>query len=113
MTNSTYSLKEQMKCYKVDYNLFKKTECSGRESDEFLNTINSGEALPNDILCIEIEKKYFYRLEQSDLTKEEEQEYLIFQQLSLLNTIKNYLRFIIILAAIGIFSGIILVLIYL
>jgi len=113
MTNNTYSLKEQMKNFKVDYNLFKKTQCTESESNEFLKTINSGETLPNDILCVEIDKKYFYKLEQSDLTKEEEQEYLVFQQLSMLNTIKNYLRLIAILAAVGIISGIILVLIYL
>ena len=113
MKNDTYSLKEQMKSYKVDYNLFRKTPCTEGESNEFLQTIHSGEPLPNDILCVEIDKKYFYRLEQSDLTKEEEREYLIFQQLSLLNTIKNYLRFIVILAAVGIISGIILMLLYL
>jgi len=73
-----------------------------------LKTLESGGKLPNIVVIENTDGVgYFYNIVPNDLTPHEEQEYIQFQQLNLLKSIKNYLRFFMILTIFGLVIGLI------
>ena len=99
------NLKKEIEFYKFEFNLLQKVYCDTQESKKLSELTKTNQKLPDDIKMGNMDDS-FYRIHESDLSPEETKEYLQFQALACLKTIKNILLFFAILTVLSIFIGI-------
>ncbi len=106
-------LKRMLRMYRFEFGLLQEEACSMDENEAFAKTLQEGGTLPEGVAPYvyddgEESGKIFCRVYESDLTPEETAEYLTYQKLKLLRTIKNCVVFFTVLTVIGLISAVLL-----
>lgn len=102
-------LRDEIVTYKLDFGLLQKIPCTKEENKKYEDLLNNGKPLPDGVFSyIENNGKEsndtFYTIYETELTKEEINEYLALKKLKLLNTIKNCSVFFVVLTIISIIT---------
>ena len=97
------TLKEKLINWRIKNDLVNKIMCSSSEEDKYLDLLNQGKPLPKGIYSKEYsdEVVFFSILESDDITSEEMIELISHIQLAYTKTIKNCLKFFVILTSIS------------
>ena len=106
MAKEKIDLREELRYHKFEFGLLQKIPCSKEENKEYQQLLKKGESLPDGVFaCVydngEVSTTDFYTVYEPDLTEEEIKEYLMYEQLSMIKSIKNCVLFFMILAIIG------------
>ena len=113
MAKQKVDLRQELLEYKEQFNLIQKIPCTRQENQAYTQLLKSGQPLPENVRKYEYSMtenmEEFYTLYIPDLTEQEINEFLTYKQLSLLNTIKNYLLFFVVLTIIGLVGAFLLV----
>ena len=91
-------LKKELFRMRVEFDLIQKVFCSKEEEKHMKQLIKSGQPLPEDMYTDNDGTHYKYI--NSDISKEDMNELLLYRQLKYLKTIKNCMIFFVILAII-------------
>ena len=113
------NIKEQLDEYRLKYDLYDQRLCTDEENEEYRKLLKQGENLPEDIYPIDASledmnitgKTKFLELLRTELTQAEIMEYLTYQKLDILATIRNCVVFFTALTVISLilfFLGVIL-----
>ncbi|MGM9669118.1 MAG: hypothetical protein ACI3VZ_05120 [Faecousia sp.] len=106
MAKEKINLRNELRSYKLEYDLLEKIPCSEQENTEYENRIKNGGVLPEGVFAYvydygETSTTDFYTVKGTDLTESEIAEYLTFKKLSMIRTIKNCVLFFTVLTIIG------------
>ncbi len=106
MAKGKIDLREELKYYKFEFDLLQKIPCSKQENKEYQNILKNGDSLPDGVYQYkyeggELSTTEFYTIYEPNLTADEIQEYLTYQQLTLISTIKSCVVFFTVLTVIG------------
>lgn len=106
MAKKKIDLRSELRSYKFEFDLFQKNPCSKEENKKYKSLLKEGDSLPEGVYAYEYENgeksdSEFYTIYEPDLTESEIAEYLKYQQLSFIRTIKNCVLFFTILNIIG------------
>ena len=92
----TKELRREIAKYRRKFGLQSRTPCTDEENRAYLDIVNSGRELPEGVGRFKIVNgdylNEFFTVQETDLTKEEQQEYLRFRELEMLSTSTGYLR---------------------
>ena len=107
--NNNKSIKEQLDEYRLKYDLYDQRLCTDEENKAYRELLKQGEKLPEDIYPIDPSledmnitgKTKFLELLRTELTQAEIMEYLMYQKLDMLTTIRNCIVFFTVLAGIA------------
>ena len=107
--NDSKSIKEQLDEYRLKYDLYDQRLCTDEENEEYRKLLKQGENLPEDIYPIDASledmnitgKTKFLELLRTELTQAEIMEYLTYQKLDMLATIRNCIVFFTVLVGIA------------
>lgn len=112
MAKEKIDLRAELLAYKEQFDLIQKIPCTKEENKAYTQLLKNGQPLPQHVYKYEYslseDWEEFYTLYIPNLTEHEINEYLTYKQLSLLNTIKNYLLFFVILTIIGLVGALLL-----
>ena len=103
------NIKEQLDEYRLKYDLYDQRLCTDEENKAYRELLKQGENLPEDIYPIDASledmnitgKTKFLELLRTELTQAEIMEYLMYQKLDMLTTIRNCIVFFTVLAGIA------------
>lgn len=109
------NLREELRAYRLEFDLIQKIPCSKRENTEYKKMLKESGTLPEGVYAYIYNngtesKDEFYTLCETDLTEDEIAEYLTFKKLSLLKTIKTCAVFFTVLSVLGVAACVILLL---
>ncbi len=106
-------LKDAIRSYKFEFNLLQKIPCSKQENKEYQKLQKEGGVLPDGVYAYNYYGEFpeFYTIYKQDLTESEVAEYLTFEKLKLIRTIKKCVMFFTIIAIIAIISAVVYLLI--
>ena len=96
MAKEKIYLRDELRLYKFDFDLLQKIPCSKQENKKYQKLLKEGGVLPEGIFAYghgtdNVSTTEFYTVYETDLTESEIAEYLTYQKLSMLRTIKNYI----------------------
>ena len=102
-------IKEVLDEYRLKYDLYDQRLCTDEENKAYRELLKQGEKLPEDIYPIDASledmnitgKTKFLELLRTELTQAEIMEYLMYQKLDMLTTIRNCIVFFTVLAGIA------------
>lgn len=115
-------LRDALRSYRFEFNLLQKVPCSKQEKKEYQKLLKDGGTLPEGVYAYvystgETSTTEFYTVYEPDLTESEKAEYLTYEKLDLLETIKDCIKtikgcvvFFTTLAIIGIIAYLIIML---
>ncbi len=115
-------LRNALRSYRFEFNLLQKVPCSKQENKEYQKLLKDGGTLPEGVYAYvystgETSTTEFYTVYEPDLTESEKAEYLTYEKLDLLETIKDCIKtikgcvvFFTTLAIIGIIAYLIIML---
>ena len=104
MAKEKINLKKELQSYRFDFNLWQKIPCSKEDNKKYEQLLKKGGPLPEGVFPYIFEESptnEFYTIDKNNLTESEKQEYLRYNQLTFLKTIKNCVLFFTILAVIS------------
>ena len=114
MAKEKVDIREKLTEYKLEFGMLEKKPCTKQENEVYLNLLKNGGVLPAGVSRYENadgQKTYeFYTIEASDLTETEKQEYLTYQKLKYIKTIKNCAVFFTALTIVGLVCSLLLML---
>jgi hypothetical protein len=84
--------------YRSELGVTRREACSAVESKEFQRMLDNNEPLPDDV-CHYFNT--FCRVIQPDSASQQVQEFILHEQLKVLETIKSYLTFFVVLTVLG------------
>ena len=104
-------LHEKIIRYKINFGLLQEQECSIMEKEDFESLLKNKQSLPKNVRhFINGEKQsVFYKLQETDLSEDEINKYLLLKQLMYLKSINNGIKFFVTLSIIFIIVMIILI----
>ena len=96
MAKEKLNLRDELLLYKFDFDLLQKIPCSKQENRKYQKLLKEGGVLPEGVFAYghetgDASTTEFYTVYETDLTESEIAEYLTYQKLSMLRTIKNYI----------------------
>lgn len=114
-------LRGALRSYRFEFNLLQRVPCSKQENKEYQKLLKDGGTLPEGVYAYYdngvTSTTEFYTVRESDLTESEKAEYLTYEKLDLLETIKDCIKtikgcvvFFTTLAIIGIIAYLIIML---
>jgi len=113
MAKQVVDLREILKQYRFEENLLQKIDCSKEENNEFKKLLKSNNDLPDGVYEHKSELNEglgdFYRVYETDLSKDEVEELLQLKSLQHLKTIKYGIIFFVVLTVISLICSIILI----
>lgn len=106
MTKEKKNLRDELRYHKFEFDLLQKVPCTKQENKAYSQILKQGGTLPEGVFAHiydngDISTTEFYTIYEADLSEAEIREYLTYKQLSLIKSIKNYIRFFGILTIIG------------
>ena len=96
MSEEKNNLKNELRSYRIEYDVLKKTPCTKEECKEYQKILDNDGTLPDGVYKdtdTNYETLSFYTVDESNLTEAETMEYLTYKQLHMLKTIKNCVLF--------------------
>ena len=95
-----------------EYGFKQRQDCTDEENAQYLEMINNGETIPDNVGRHLDEKEQptenFYRIEKAEMTYEQRMEYLAMKQHEVLVTIRNCTLFFTVLTVLGLITLIVL-----
>lgn len=111
MAKEKIDLKRELRAYKFEFDLLQEIPCSKQENKSYAKLIKDGQPLPDGVYRYKDdagnESDTFYTVYDPNLTPEETQQFLTFEKLRMLKTIKNCVVFFTVLTVISIAAYII------
>lgn len=106
MANDIIDLKKELIQYKYDLNLMQKINCSDEENEKFASMLKDNQPLPDDVFQYKndgIGYNNFYRIYSTDLNEQEINEYILYEQLKNIQSIKRGVTYFVVLSVISMF----------
>ena len=114
MAKEKVDIREKLTEYKLEFGMLEKKPCTKQENEVYLNLLKNGGVLPAGVSRYENadgqKTDEFYTIDASDLTETEIQEYLTYQKLKYIKTIKNCAVFFTALTIVGLVCSLLLML---
>lgn len=114
MAKEKADIKKKLTEYKLEFGVLEKKPCTEQENEAYLNLLKNGGALPDGVFRYENadgeKTDVYYTIGDSDLTEAEIQEYLKYQKLKYIKTIKNCAVFFTALTIVGMVCALLLIL---
>ena len=114
MAKEKVDVREKLTEYKLEFGMLEKKPCTKPENEAYLNLLKNGGVLPDGVFRYENadgeKTDEFYTTCASDLTETEIQEYLTYQKLKYIKTIKNCAVFFTALTIVGMVCSFLLML---
>ena len=106
MSEEKNNLRDKLRSYRYEFDLLQEIPCSKQENKEYQKLLKDGGVLPEGVFAYvnengETSTTEFYTVYETDLTEAEITEYLTYQKLNLIRTIKNCVMFFTVLTIIG------------
>ena len=106
MAKEKNSIRDELRSYKLEFDLLKEVPCSEQENKEYQNRLKERGDLPEGVFAYvysngAISTTEFYTIQETDLTTAEIKEYLMYKKIKFLKTIKNCVVFFTILTIIS------------
>ena len=116
MATEKKDLKKALQAYRFEFDLMQKIPCTKEENKKCQEILKERGELPEGFYAYvyetgEISETEFYTIYQPELTEAEKEEYLTYKQLEYLKSIKNGVKFFVILTIIGLICSFFLMLI--
>ncbi|MBO5023683.1 MAG: hypothetical protein J6D11_05185 [Clostridia bacterium] len=112
MSYNPKDLKEELRSYKFEFDVLQKIPCSVKENKEYRKILKDGGQLPEGVYpyigADGTDTSDFYTICESNLSKDEMDEYLTYRKLKFLKTIKNCVVFFMVLQIITIIGAILI-----
>lgn len=106
MAKEKIDLKRELRAYKFEFDLLQEIPCSKEENKSYLKLIKEGKSLPSGVYSYKDEmgneSDTFYTVYDPNLTPEETTQFLTFEKLKMLKTIKNCVVFFTVLTVVSI-----------
>ena len=114
MAKSTKDFREELDEFRQRYGTVVLVPCSKEENNQYRQLLKNGESLPKGLFRTEgageIDSYEFFKKDESCFSEKEQQEYLAYKKIQLLETIRNCVVFFTILTVLGLIGATIFIL---
>lgn len=109
MAKDIIDMRKELRARRFEFDLLQKIPCTRQENKEYQQLLKDGGTLPEGVYAYVYDgvasTTEFYTLYEADFTESELREYLTYEQIGLIKTIKSCVVFFTVLAIIGLFAG--------